>query len=86
MQLILTGVFLLFIYVIICSNIKGGDAKMQRIIAIQGQTTKVLTPEAFVSLSDKERVKFSHIEFVPPRIGSKGFGKFVAKFKDPIYT
>jgi uncharacterized protein (DUF58 family) len=46
---------------------------------------EILTPEAFLNLSDKEKSNISHTEIVAPRGGRHDFGKIKVHYRNPKY-
>ena len=59
---------------------------MKRDILLTPQSVKILTPKKYLSLTVQERASFSSVNFEVPRVGGAGFGRFVAKLKQSIYT
>jgi len=43
-----------------------------------------ITPQKFLSLSKKEKDNIAQIDIIPPKLGSKYFGGFLLKLKNPI--
>ena len=43
-----------------------------------------ITPQKFLSLSKKEKDNIAQIDIIPPKLGTKDFGGFLIKLKNPI--
>ena len=59
---------------------------MEDIIDLIPKKNRTLSPQAFINLTDRERKDISSLRFELPKLGSNGFGRFVAKLKNPTYT
>ena len=59
---------------------------MEDIIDLIPKTSKDLSPQAFLDLTDRERKNISSLRFELPKLGAAGFGRFVAKLKTSTYT
>ncbi len=59
---------------------------MEDIINLIPRTSRELSPQAYLDLTDRERKDISSLRFELPKLGAAGFGRFVAKLKTPTYT
>lgn len=48
-------------------------------------TSRKLSPEGFMELSAKDRDEIKRVRFVPPKIGSHGFGHFEVETSSPHF-
>lgn len=43
-----------------------------------------ISPKQFLSLSKEEKDNIAQIDIIPPKLGTKNFGGFLIKLKNPI--
>ena len=55
------------------------------ILNLYPKREKILTPEEFLSLTEKERENIEESKIIPPTLGGHSFGSFWVRFKRPIY-
>ena len=55
------------------------------ILNLYPKREKILTPEEFLSLTEKERENIEESKIIPPTLGEYSFGSFWVRFKRPIY-
>ncbi len=59
---------------------------MKKFIDLVPQKTKSISPVAYNRLSEKERSNIESCRFIPPKLGSNSFGRFVLTLKRPVYS
>lgn len=47
---------------------------------------RTLSPEEFLKLNTAEKRNVESCRYVPPTLGSSGFGRFVAVLRHPVYS
>ncbi len=59
---------------------------MKNFIDLYPQKKQKLSPKDYLSLTGKEKRNIVRSKFIPPSVGSHGFGHFDVTLKNPVYT
>lgn len=59
---------------------------MKNFIDLTPQKQKAISAAAYLDLTPKEKSNIEFCRFVPPKIGSSVFGKFILTLKQPVYS
>jgi len=58
---------------------------MKNYIDLKPIKRKKISPKAYMQLSARKKGNIARSRFIPPKIGSQGFGYFELIFKHPVY-